>query len=76
MFGRLIWCQQGEAWCTEEGHAEAGMRSLRAVSSSRAISTGAQLTKIRESGRGGLYSDAKVANREIRVWHLVIENGY
>ena len=21
-------------------------------------------------------SDAKVANREIRVWHLVIENGY
>jgi hypothetical protein len=22
------------------------------------------------------YSDAKVANREIRVWHLVIENGY
>jgi hypothetical protein len=23
-----------------------------------------------------LYSDAKVANREIRVWHFVIENGY
>jgi hypothetical protein len=22
------------------------------------------------------YSDAKVANRDIRVWHLVIENGY
>ena len=22
------------------------------------------------------YSDAKVANREIRVWHCVIENGY
>jgi hypothetical protein len=22
------------------------------------------------------YGDAKVANREIRVWHLVIENGY
>jgi hypothetical protein len=22
------------------------------------------------------YSDGKVANREIRVWHLVIENGY
>jgi hypothetical protein len=22
------------------------------------------------------YSDQKVANREIRVWHLVIKNGY
>jgi hypothetical protein len=22
------------------------------------------------------YCDAKVANREIRVWHFVIENGY
>jgi hypothetical protein len=22
------------------------------------------------------YSDEKVANREIRVWHFVIENGY
>jgi hypothetical protein len=22
------------------------------------------------------YCDEKVANREIRVWHLVIENGY
>jgi hypothetical protein len=22
-----------------------------------------------------LYSDAKVANRDIRIWHLVIENG-
>jgi hypothetical protein len=22
------------------------------------------------------YSDAKVANREIRVWHFVIKNGY
>jgi hypothetical protein len=22
------------------------------------------------------YSDQKVANREIRVWHLVVENGY
>jgi hypothetical protein len=22
------------------------------------------------------YSDEKVANRDIRVWHLVIENGY
>jgi hypothetical protein len=22
------------------------------------------------------YSDAKVAHREIRVWHFVIENGY
>jgi hypothetical protein len=22
------------------------------------------------------YSDGKVANREIRVWHFVIENGY
>jgi hypothetical protein len=22
------------------------------------------------------YSDQKVANREIRVWHFVIENGY
>jgi hypothetical protein len=22
------------------------------------------------------YSEAKVANREIRVWHFVIENGY
>ena len=23
-----------------------------------------------------LYSDAKVANRDIRAWHFVIENGY
>ena len=23
-----------------------------------------------------LYSDEKVANRDIRVWHFVIENGY
>jgi hypothetical protein len=22
------------------------------------------------------YSDAKVANRDLRVWHFVIENGY
>jgi hypothetical protein len=22
------------------------------------------------------YSDAKVANRDIKVWHFVIENGY
>ena len=22
------------------------------------------------------YSDAKVANRDIRIWHFVIENGY
>jgi isoleucyl-tRNA synthetase len=35
--------------------------------------TGAQL-EVREGG--GAYSDAKVANREIRVWHFVIENGY
>ena len=25
---------------------------------------------------GWYYSDEKVANREIRVWHFVIENGY
>jgi hypothetical protein len=23
-----------------------------------------------------VYSDEKVANRDIRVWHFVIENGY
>jgi hypothetical protein len=28
------------------------------------------------SRRGRAYSDQKVANREIRVWHFVIENGY
>jgi hypothetical protein len=26
--------------------------------------------------RGAEYCDEKVANREIRVWHFVIENGY
>jgi hypothetical protein len=25
---------------------------------------------------GAWYSDEKVANRDIRIWHLVIENGY
>jgi hypothetical protein len=25
---------------------------------------------------GPAYSDEKIANRDIRVWHLVIENGY
>jgi hypothetical protein len=28
------------------------------------------------SRRAPAYSDEKVANREIRVWHFVIENGY
>ena len=27
-------------------------------------------------GRWVAYSDEKVANRDIRVWHFVIENGY
>jgi hypothetical protein len=26
--------------------------------------------------RGASYCDRKVANREIKVWHFVIENGY
>ena len=29
-----------------------------------------------EAGGCVAYSDEKVANREIRVWHFVIENGY
>jgi hypothetical protein len=27
-------------------------------------------------GAAAVYCDPKVANREIRVWHFVIENGY
>jgi hypothetical protein len=29
-----------------------------------------------ENGSPTVYCDEKVANREIRVWHFVIENGY
>jgi hypothetical protein len=36
------------------------------------------LVGVAASAAGSLmrYSDEKVANRDIRVWHLVIENGY
>jgi hypothetical protein len=34
-----------------------------------------QMAKVLSEVRAA-YSDAKVANREIRVWHFVIENGY
>ena len=40
-------------------------------------STGVCKGSLRFTGRGATtYSDEKVANREIRVWHFVIENGY
>ena len=32
--------------------------------------------KLQGAARGRAYSDAKVANRDTKVWHLVIENGY
>jgi hypothetical protein len=57
--------------------------SSAATSSSRKLATffdrtaastpQVQLTPLASSTT---YSDEKVANREIRVWHFVIENGY
>jgi hypothetical protein len=44
--------------------------------STRVRSTRTGLTAKQQAEREAAYSDQKVANREIRVWHFVIENGY
>jgi hypothetical protein len=41
-----------------------------------AAESAAGLAQVRVASSSVPYSDEKVANREIRVWHFVKENGY
>jgi hypothetical protein len=40
------------------------------------IPSGSMTTDKAAGGGARAYSDEKVANRDTKVWHLVIENGY
>jgi hypothetical protein len=57
------------------GDAERASSSLRAAASRLAAVIGSIIFGVRGGWRAA-YCDQKSANREIRVWHFVIEKGY
>ena len=65
------------AAASEEGEQGAARgRSMAAATALVVSSVGGAARQVVSSSAAPAYCDQTVANREIRVWHFVIENGY